>query len=170
VDLIGENVDCVLRAGELTDSSLVARRIADLDFVTCASPEYLRRHPPIRHPSELEEGHQVVGFSPSSGRRPFAFAFVRDGETIEFVGRYLVSVNEGHVQIAAGLAGLGVIQLPAFMVKDHLEAGRLVAVLPDWSNRDLPLYVVYPPNRHLSNKVRVFVDWVAELFAAIGHG
>ena len=68
--------------------------------------------------------------------------------------------------MAAGLAGLGVIQAPHFMVQQHLASGALRPVLPEWSTAAMPLHVVYPPNRHLSNKLRIFVDWVAELFAA----
>jgi LysR family transcriptional regulator for bpeEF and oprC len=166
VDLVGENVDCVVRGGEITDQSLVARRIADMNFITCAAPAYLERHGAPTHPRELETSHHVVGyFSPASGRR-YPFDFARKDERLEVEGRYIVAVNEGNVYVAAGLAGLGIMQAPTFMVQEHLKTGALRPVLSEWTADPVPLHVVYPPNRHLSNKVRVFVDWVADLFAS----
>ncbi len=165
VDIIEENVDCVLRAGELTEQSLVARRIAQIHFVACASPAYLKQYGMPKHPRDLEQGHRMVGFFSPRTRRAFPFDFTKDGERIEFVGRSIVSVNDSNAYLAAGLAGLGVMQTAASMVKPYVDSGELVPVLPEWSSDPLPLYVVYPPNRHLSAKVRVFVDWVADLFA-----
>ena len=165
VDLIGENVDCVLRGGELKDQSLIARRVAELRFITCAAPSYLARYGEPAHPTDLEKTHYVVGyFSPGSGHA-HPLSFVRQDEEHELIGRCIVSLNDGNAYVAAALAGLGVIQAPTFMIQHHLDAGALKLVLTDWTAFTMPLYVVYPPNRHLSNKVRVFVDWVAELFA-----
>jgi LysR family transcriptional regulator, regulator for bpeEF and oprC len=166
VDLVGENVDCVVRAGEITDQSLIARRIAEFGFMFCAAPSYLAQHGVPRHPAELERDHSMVGYFSSSNARPFPLIASRGDEQLEIDGHTIVAVNDGNAYLAAGLAGLGVIAAPHFMVEPHLAAGTLVAVLPDWSMPPVPLYVVYPPNRHLSTKLRVFVDWVAELFAA----
>jgi DNA-binding transcriptional LysR family regulator len=88
---------------------------------------------------------------------------------MELPGRYVVSVNDGNAYVAAMLSGLGVGQAPTFMVQDHLARGELRPVLTRWKARSLPLHVVYPPNRHLSNKLRVFVDWIADLFARHDH-
>jgi len=166
VDLIGEGVDCVVRTGEITDQSLIARRIAEFRFISCAAPAYLARHGTPRHPAELQRDHAVVGFfSPVSGQL-FALPFTRGDEREEIAGRYVVAVNDSIAYVAAGLAGLGVIHAPRFMVRDHLDAGALRPVLADWTIDPMPLHVVYPPNRHLSTKLRLFVDWVAELFAA----
>jgi|HigsolmetaAR202D_1030399.scaffolds.fasta_scaffold00269_33 LysR family transcriptional regulator for bpeEF and oprC len=167
VDLIGENVDCVLRAGELTDQSLVARRIGEFHSIVCASPEYLRRHGTPRHPTDLESDRHVVvnHFSHRSGRI-FPFQFTDEkGERLEIRGRHVLSVNDASALLAAGLAGLGVIRTSTFMAQMHIGAGHLVPLLLDWCADAVPIYVVYPPNRHLSAKVRVFVDWVADLFA-----
>ena len=166
VDLIGENVDCVVRAGEITDQSLIARRIAEFHFINCATPAYLARHGEPRHPAELERDHTVVGYFSSSTGQPFALDFRRGEETHEISAPYVVAVNDGNAYVAAGLAGLGITRAPLFMVKDHLASGALVPVLRDWTSDPVPLYVVYPPNRHLSTKLRVFVDWVAEVFGA----
>ena len=165
-DLVGDNVDCVLRAGELTDQSLIARRIAELPMITCAAPSYLARHGEPRHPSDLDkDGHRVINYFSARTGRPIPFDFMRDGEACAIDSRYAVALNEGGAYVAAAAAGLGVAQSPLFMVRRHLEDDTLRQVLPDWRCRPMPLHVVYPPNRHLSNRLRVFVDWAVELFA-----
>jgi DNA-binding transcriptional LysR family regulator len=164
VDLAGENVDCVVRAGEITDQSLIARRIAEMHFVSCAAPAYLARHGVPRHPAELMRNHTVVGYFNASSARPFPMTFRRGDEQEEVNGRTIVAVNDGNAYLAAGLAGLGVIVAPHFMVEPYLADGSLRPALSDWRTDPLPLYVVYPPNRHLSTKLRIFVDWIAELF------
>jgi DNA-binding transcriptional LysR family regulator len=164
VDLVGENVDCVVRAGELTDQSLIARRIGDCHFVACATPSYLDRYGDPGHPIDLENHHYVVGYFSAGSGRPFPFTFASRSERYEIKGRYIVAVNDGNAYVAAGLAGLGVIMAPTFMVQQHIAAGALRPVLADWTSDPMALHVVYPPNRHLSNKLRIFVDWVADLF------
>ena len=167
VDLISENVDCVIRGGELLEQSLVARRIGNLQFITVASPEYLRRFGEPQHPLELEPGgahHMVSFFSPRTGRM-FTDDFEKDGESIALASNYRISVNESNAYLAAALAGLGVTQMVTFMAAPYLASGALVQVLPGWKTPPIPIHVVYPPNRHLSAKVRSFVDWTAELFS-----
>ncbi|TWO70320.1 LysR family transcriptional regulator [Caenimonas sedimenti] len=169
VDLIGDNVDCVIRGGDLVEQSLVARRIGNMSLVTVATPDYLKRHGTPRHPLELEDKHTTVNyFSPRTGR-PFPHEFVKDGEMLEISGRYSVAVNESNAHLAAVLAGLGVSQTVVFSAAPHLASGELVEVLTEWTRPAIPLHVVYPPNRHLSAKVRAFVEWTAELFAKHPH-
>ena len=165
VDLIGENVDCVIRGGELVDQSLIARRVGDMNFITCAAPAYLARHGAPSHPTALETEHCAVGYFSAGTGRLYPLDFTRNGERLEIRARHIITVNEGSAYVAAGLAGLGVLQAPAFMVQEHLKTGALRLVLQEWTSEPIPLHVVYPPNRHLSNKVRVFVDWIADLFA-----
>jgi DNA-binding transcriptional LysR family regulator len=165
VDLIAENVDCVVRAGDLTDQSLIARRVGELRFITCAAPAYLARHGEPGHPSDLEKDHYVVSYFSTRTGKAFPLSFRAKGETVELAGRYVVSVNDGNAYLEAALVGMGVAQVPAFMAQRHLSSGALQQVLTDWKTEPLPLHVVYPPNRHLSNKLRVFVDWIADLFA-----
>ena len=170
VDLLSENVDCVLRGGELTDQSLVARRIGEASLITCATPAYLQRQGVPRHPLDLDDpetGHRLIKyFSPRTGR-PYPFTYARQGEKVEVDGFHQIALDDAAAIVAAGLAGLGVMQALTFLVQQHISSGALEPLLLDWSSDIIPLHVVYPPNRHLSNKVRVFVDWVAELFA--GH-
>ena len=165
-DLLAENVDCVIRAGVIGDLSLVARRIGEMHMATVAAPSYLQRHGTPGHPSDLESGHRVVGYFRARTGRHLPFGFTRGGERLEVAGRYQAAVNDAGTYLVAGLAGHGIIQAPHFMVQAHVRAGRLVPVLPEWGVPPIPLHVVYPPNRHLSTRLRVFVDWAAGLFAA----
>jgi DNA-binding transcriptional LysR family regulator len=163
-DLVADNVDCALRAGTLTDPALVARRIAEMRFITCAAPSYLARFGEPLHPADIETGHRVVAYNKSSTGR-FTLHFSRDGEEVEVRGRNLLAVDEGNAYVAAAAAGLGIIQVPEFSAQHQLESGELVEILSGWQSRTMQLYVVYGPQRHLSNKLRVFVDWTASLFA-----
>jgi LysR family transcriptional regulator for bpeEF and oprC len=164
-DLIGENVDCVLRGGNLQDTSLVARKVGEMRFITVAAPDYLARHGTPHHPAELHDGHLFVNFFKASTGRSYSALFQKNDEVLEIEGRYQIAVNESAAYVAACASGLGIIQAARFMVQNELDSGRLVQILPDWTGRNFPLHVVYAPNRHLSNKLRVFVDWVAGLFA-----
>jgi DNA-binding transcriptional LysR family regulator len=166
-DLVAENVDCVIRAGNLVDQTLIARRIASMHMVTCASPAYLDRHGTPMHPSDLEQPqHTVVTYFAAGSGRPRPFPFTRGEEHLEIRGRYLAAANEVTTYMEAGLAGLGVLQAPLFLARPLMAEGRLRLILADWKTESIPLYIVYPPNRHISNKLRVFVDWVARLFAS----
>ncbi len=165
VDLLADNVDCVIRGGELLDQSLVARRIANVPLMTVASPAYIRAHGVPTHPEQLDKEHITVNYFSTRNGRPYPNEFERDGQALEISGRYKLSVNESNAMIAAVLAGLGVGQIAAFTALPLIERGELVQVLPEWTCHTIPLYVVYPPNRHLSAKVRAFVEWAAELFA-----
>ena len=166
VDLIGENVDCVLRGGEITDQSLVARRIGEFHTILCATPAYLKRNGVPQHPSDLEgERHTVVNYFSHRTGQPYPFTFTKDGERLEIEGRHVLSVNDSNANVAAGLAGLGIVRIATFQAQGYIASRLLQPVLLDWCADSIPIYVVYPPNRHLSAKLRVFVDWVAELFA-----
>ncbi|CAN7480473.1 LysR substrate-binding domain-containing protein [Bosea sp. LjRoot237] len=165
-DLVGENLDLAVRAGAIDDQSLIARRIGQMMLITCATPDYLARHGTPRHPRDLENGHLAVGYRRAGTSRILPFTFAGTNETVEIHGNYVISLNEGTGYLAAGLAGMGVMQVATFMAQAHIASGRLVPVLTDWCTAPKPLHIIYPPNRHLSNKVRVFVDWLAEIFAA----
>ncbi|CAN7403507.1 LysR family transcriptional regulator [Pseudoduganella sp. LjRoot289] len=166
VDLIEEGVDCCVRGGVLSDSALIARRIGVLSFVTCAAPGYLARYGVPQHPHDLERHRCVNYFSAKTGKI-FDWDFTRDGERIQMPLPGVVAFNDSNAYVAAGVAGLGVVQMTDFALEEYLLDGRLVQVLPDWTTDPIPIHVVYPQNRHLSAKVRVFVEWVAEHFA--GH-
>lgn len=166
VDLIGENVDCVVRGGTITDQSLIARRVGDLQLGAHAAPSYIERMGTPLHPQELEDTHhRIVGYVWSRTGKTFPYAMYRDGERVQVQGRYVVAVDDGNAYLAAGVAGLGVLWLPDYMSKAHLARGELVPLFEGWRFDPMPLYVAYPPNRHVSSKLRVFIDWIAELMA-----
>ena len=176
VDLIGDGVDCVIRGGELADNSLVARRIANLDYVTCASPVYLDARGVPAHPAELAAGragaapagvpgHAVVTYFSSLTDRPFALHFQRAHEALVIDGQPGVGVNESTAHLTALLTGLGVGQTFRFMAQPHLRSGALRPVLEEWTRPRHPVHLVYPSARHLNAKLRVFADWVAQVFA-----
>lgn len=165
VDLVREAVDCVIRVGELQDSTLVARRIGAIQLVTCATPDYLDRYGVPRRIEDLQDHVAVHYFSQRTGRN-FDWDFIVDGQSLPLPMRGHVSVNDMDAYIACALQGFGMIQPARFTVLPHLQSGALVEVLPELSPSSMPISVAYMQNRHLSPKVRAFVDWVAELFGA----
>lgn len=166
VDLIGENVDCVLRGGELMEQSLIARRVGDLRYGVCAAPRYLQRAGTPSHPSEVIDGrHRIVGFNSARTGKPLPFALYRDGERIELRARCIVSVDDGGAYLAAALSGLGIARLPHFMSEHHVARGELVPLFEGWRSDSQPLYLAYPQNRRVGAKLRVFLDWVSELMS-----
>jgi len=163
-DLIEEGIDCALWSGELEDSTLIARRVGLLYFGTCASREYLASHGEPHHPDDLSAHRCINHFSPRTGKI-FDWVFAKDGVRIQTSLRGHIALDDENSYVAAAEAGLGIAQIPAFVLKEAMERGSLELLLGDWFPEPAPLHVVYPQNRHLSNKIRVFVDWVAELFS-----
>lgn len=159
VELIREGVDCAVRAGALDVSSLlVARPIGSFDWIACASPDYLRRHPAPRTLDELAH-HDIVGFRSGRGGRANGWTF-----DVDAAPRF--TVNETDAYLDCGLAGLGLIRIASYLAAPHLRAGRLVRVLAGIQVEPVPLSLVYPQNRHPSSAVRAFADWLGELYRA----
>lgn len=165
-DMVGEGIDCVIRGGALPDTSLVARKLCELEMLVCAHRAYAERRGLPGHPRELESGHALVSYFSSLSGKPFPLVFARGGETVEVQGGGHMAVNESTALVGALVAGLGIGQCFGFSVQRHLDSGELLRVLPEWRQPRHPLYIMYPPNRHLHGKARVFVDWAVEVFAA----
>lgn len=165
VDLVQEAVDCVIRGGELTDSSLVARRIGSLSFITCAAPSYLERYGEPKTLEELRQNHQAVHYFSSRTGRVIDWDYMIDGVRTEVKIKGTVSVNDAEGYMALALQGFGLVQATRYMALPHIEKGELVEILKQWKPAPLPISVLYPQNRHLSPKVRAFADWAAELFS-----
>jgi LysR family transcriptional regulator, regulator for bpeEF and oprC len=163
-DLIEEGIDCAVWSGEIVDSSVVARRVGFLYFATCAAPSYIATHGRPTHPDDLKDHRCITLFSPHTGRVS-DWSFSRDGSRVQTPLRGHIALDDANSYVTAAEAGLGIAQVPAFVLKDAMERGTLELVLGDWFPEPSPLYVVYPQHRHLSSRVRVFVDWVAELLA-----
>jgi DNA-binding transcriptional LysR family regulator len=163
VDLIGDNVDCVVRGGEIKDTSLVARHVGDLQLGVYAAPSYLAQAGTPAHPSELRDaGHRIVRYGWANG---LPYAMHKGNESVKIAGRYVLAIDDGNVYLTAGLAGLGVLWLPTYMAKAHAASGALAPLFTDWRIDPMPLYVAYPPNRYVRKPLRAFIDWVVDLMA-----
>lgn len=168
VDLVREGVDCVVRAGVLADSEMVARHLGEMEEMTVASPDYLARHGIPTTPDELE-GHQMIGFVSSRTNQPLPLEFTKEGEVIEVTLPTRLLVNGADTSVAAARLGFGLVQAPRYRFADDLVNGTLVEVLADFPPKATPLSVLYPSNRQLSPRVRVFVDWLVRTIGARLH-
>jgi len=164
VDLFEEGVDAALRIGPLADSSLVARRVYEASFATCASPDYLALHGTPQAPADLA-AHQCLGLYSMSAGAVLEWAFEKDGERVVFRPEGALAVSNGEALLDAAVAGAGIAMMFDVMSSRWIASGALTPILQDWQRKDrYPISVVYPQNRHLSAKVRVFSDFVAGLF------
>ncbi|XCY74180.1 LysR family transcriptional regulator [Pseudomonas sp. CBR-F] len=164
VDLIAEGVDCVLRAGTLGDSALIGRRVATLRQVTCASPAYLRKYGEPKRLADLGE-HRAVNYVSRTTAKLFPFEFMIDGQVQEVTIEGALSVFGAEIYAASAVAGLGIIQCPHYRIAELINQGVMQEILIDTPPPPMPVSVLYPQNRHMSPRVRVFVDWLAEIFA-----
>lgn len=156
VDLVEEGFDLAVRIGQLDDSSLVARQLAVLDVVVCASPLYLKQHGTPAHPLELRQ-HRCLNYT--YARQGNEWLFQRDEEEVRVKVSGMFRANNGDVLRTAALAGHGIILQPSFIIGDDIKAGRLVPLLQAWKTSYTPiLYAVYPHRRFLSAKVRTFIE------------
>jgi DNA-binding transcriptional LysR family regulator len=164
VDLISEGVDCVLRAGTLGDSTLIGKRVANLRQITCASPAYLRQH---GEPTNLDDlkNHRAVNYVSRTTAKLFPFQFMVGGELREVAIEGAVSVFGAQIYAASAIAGLGLIQCPYYRMEAQIAQGLVKEILTDTPPPPMPVSVLYPHNRHMSPRVRVFVDWLGEVFA-----
>lgn len=163
VDLITEGVDCVVRAGDLSDSSLVGRRITVFEQSTLASPAYLDRHGIPSTPDDLG-GHRMVGYAASATGQSYPMEFTTPVRNWEVQLPCDLVVRGAEIYTASAVAGLGLIQVPRYRVEHQIAAGQLVPVLEAFPPPPMPVSVVYPQNRHLSSRLRVFIDWLTEVF------
>jgi len=165
VDLLREGVDCVLRIGALADSPMIGRRVAMLPQITAASPDYVRRHGEPTTLAELRDGHQAVNWVSPTTRRPEPLEFMvgRKRREVSLPGKITVSGVEAY--LACCNAGLGIAQFPSYRSAAALADGSLQVLLPQHPPPALPMTVLYPPQRQLPARLRVFVDWLVELMA-----
>ncbi len=162
INLVEAGVDCALRVGALEDSGLIARRLGVLTLVNCASPAYLARHGVPRTPDDLPHHLAVNYASPQTGKIDgWECGGTAARRTVAMPAQ--VTVNSAETYIACCLAGLGLIQIPAFDVRDHLQSGALVAVMPEWRAAGLPISLLYPHRQHPPQRLRVFIDWLTPL-------
>jgi LysR family transcriptional regulator, regulator for bpeEF and oprC len=163
-DLIYEGIDCAIRTGALSDSTLIARRLGQLAWLTCASPRYLKRYGEPDSVASLD-AHKVINYLSNASGRPVEWRFSMDGKDVAMTMRSRFSVNETEAYVQCGLEGLGLIQLSEFAVSPYLRSGRLKEVLVDARCTPVPVSIVYPQAR-VTMAIRAFVDWIVEIATA----
>lgn len=167
IDLVQEGVDCVLRAGELPDSTMVGRRVASLSQVTVASAAYVRRHGAPRSLADLQNGHVAVNWASPTTRRISALEFMAGRHMHELVLPAQVTVSGTEAYLSCCEAGLGIAQFPRYRIVNELADGRLIELLANLPPPAFPVSVLYQSQRHIPLRLRVFIDWVAELLMGL---
>jgi DNA-binding transcriptional LysR family regulator len=165
VDLVAENFDMALRMGRLPDSSLVARKLADLHSVLVASPAYIAQAGEPRRPADLLR-HHCLSFGDRAEATTWQFEGPQGLESVQTQGRLMLNTSLGIRE--AALAGIGIADVASYLVADDLAAGRLVALMPGYRSAPIPLYAVYPHHRHLAAKVKVAIEFFQEVFQRDG--
>lgn len=163
VNIVGEDVDCVIRGGEIRDPALIARKLTELEYGTFAAPTYIDRRGLPNAPGDLRQGHVAVGYFSSTTERPQPLVFQKGKESVEIVATTF-SANDGEAHICMTMAGLGVGQHFVRFVQGAIDEGKLVRLLPDWCRPAFPLYAVYVQDRHRSTRLSVFLDWLIATF------
>lgn len=158
VNLIEENIDIAIRHGELQDSALTQRKLAESSLITLASPEYLAKHGAPTSPAELS-GHQCIAFNGGRGVHPWRF-LDGHGKTFTLMPQGRFQSNDGEQQRAAALAGMGITQFPAWLAGPDLASGALVPVLREFAVGSMPISAVFAAKQMTNSKVRVFVEYL----------
>lgn len=161
VDLIGEGFDLAIRIGKLSDSSLIAQKLASIPMIIAASPEYLAQYPAITHPDDLA-AHLELRYS---GRPDMHFDYVGpEGKDGRIALKPRMSASNGEFLRDAAIAGEGIVIEPSFIMCDAIRDGQLTQLLPDYALEDVGVYAVYPSARYLSRRVRTLIDYLKTAF------
>lgn len=165
VDLVREGIDCVLRVGQLGDSGMVGRRLGLLPQVTTASAGYVREYGLPQSLADLRHGHHAVNWASPTTRRsePLEFMVGRKRREVELPGRITVSGVDAYVGCCE--IGMGIAQFPRYVVAEALARGDMLELLPETPPPALPMTVLYPQQRQMPLRLRVFVDWMVSLIA-----
>lgn len=164
VDLMQEGIDCAVRVGDLQDSAMIGRRIGTMRIMTCASPDYLARHGTPRQLDDFATHRGVVHFSGRTGR-PFDWEYLVNGVLHKLPVTGPIAVSAADANLICVLQGLGLAQVGAYQVREHLTSGALVEVLPETPPTSMPISLLYPQGRMATPKLSVFAAWVTGLFA-----
>jgi DNA-binding transcriptional LysR family regulator len=167
-DLISDGFDVALRFGQPSPSNLIARRIAEARVLTCASSAYVKRKGRPAHPHDLKtKNYECILFRDPVTSRPFAWEFHRGKKTVTVPVAGRLTFDDAMSHLAACLAGFGVAQIFELGNNDHLKAGRLINLFPQWSDERFPLYLYLPSSQYVPAKVRVFQDFVKRMVSSI---
>jgi DNA-binding transcriptional LysR family regulator len=167
LDIIDNNIDVAIRTREFEpDSNITVRRLASTRRILAAAPRYLARY---GRPRALDELHQHQLLLYTHAHNPYELRFTRDSTTTTLQVRGRLESNDGQILRAAALDGLGILIQPAYILYDDMVACRLVPVLDEWDLPHLTVNLAYPSRKHLSAKVRTFIDFMAEHFTKMNY-
>jgi DNA-binding transcriptional LysR family regulator len=161
IDLIDEGFDMAIRVGDLPDSSLIARKLSATGFAVCASPAYLESRGVPKHPAELTN-HEILAYSNVSVSHQWGFD--DDGKRVLPRVKPRMSANNGEVLANLAREGLGIVSGPLFYLQSYIDSGELIAILSDFPRPDTGIYVVYPPGRLVSRRVKMLSDYMLAFF------
>jgi len=161
VDLVDEGIDLAIRIAQLKDSSLIARKLAVNHRMLVASPDYLKKWGQPATPDQLND-HSLITYAPGNPINDWHFMVDNQQKILRAKGT--LAMNNGDSVLQTVLASGGLAMLAAFMAGEHVKSGKLVTLLEDYVREDVPIYAVYPSGRHLSPKVRAFVDFLVDLY------
>lgn len=161
VNLIEEGVDCVIRAGELADSSLKAKTLYKDRLITCASPEYLAQQGMPESLADLENNHKIVGYFSAATGEVWPMRFRNRGEE-KYIVRFDIAANDSASHITMLTCGLGIGQTHASVADRFIRSGQLVTVLDEMTQLRIPISIIYPPTKQLNVRLRVFIDWITK--------
>lgn len=167
VDLLAEGFDLAIRIASLTDSSLIARRLAPIQTILCASPDYLERNG-IPHELEALRQHRCLAYNLTNPIEQWQ-VYDAGGQLIKISTRPYLKAGNGEFLRDAAIAGLGIVLIPTFIVYKEIERGALVPLLTDYHCPPLSAYAIYPQTRHLSQRVRAFVDFMVKRFEGLPY-
>ncbi|MFJ3482981.1 LysR substrate-binding domain-containing protein [Pseudomonas sp. NPDC090202] len=167
VDLVREGFDCVMRVGELSDTTLVARPVGHFNMINCVSAGYAQRFGVPQSLDDLQQ-HRLINYVPAFGASPALFEYHRDGKDHRLAMPCSVTVNNIEAYEASCLGGLGIIQVPRLARQHHLNRGELIEILPDFRPSPMPVSLLYAHRRHLPERCRVFMDWLTQLLFDYG--
>ncbi|HWO14595.1 MAG TPA: substrate binding domain-containing protein, partial [Polyangiaceae bacterium] len=167
IALLADGVDCALSYGTPSDEGLVAQRILETHLLTCAAPAYLARRGEPQAPADLDR-HDCVAFLSLESARPTPWSFARGGVSSSFSPRGVVAFNSMEACVEAAVAGLGVTQVLSSLAERAIERGQLRALLSDHAAPGPPIYVVYPPQRQASPRLRALITFLRQVFTDAG--
>lgn len=164
LNFMEEDVDLAIRIGRLSDSSLVARKLADTQLIVCASPGYLTQYGEPTHPHELDR-HQALSYSYAESPH---WHFINQDKTETAVRmNYRMRANNGDVLLKAAIDGLGIIMTPSFIGAEAIKQGQLIPILTDYTLAAGAIYAIYPKQRYLPQRIRILIDYLVERFEDI---
>ncbi len=166
VDMVREGFDCMVRAGALQDSTLVARSLPAALLRNVASPAYLQRYGCPHGPGDLPH-HRLIQFAPAFNGPVDGFEYLSGEHYVTVPMTSGIVVNSSHMLLEACLAGFGMMQAPLLSMQPHLQGGRLIEILPNHRAAPMPVAILYPHRRHLARRVAVFIDWLADVLRTL---